>query len=69
MKNVAQRTRTVLIENHLDEDWSEIRTILIEDFGFSCYDVGKEEAVNINSPRPYQCLCQRAETRAGMLYE
>ena len=62
MKNVAKRTRAVLIENHLDEDWPKIRTILIEDFGFSCYNVEQEEDVDINSPRPYQCLCQRNAT-------
>jgi len=59
MKETASKTDFVLLENHFDEDWPEIREILIEDYGFSCYDIEREEEVTIDSPRPYQCLCKR----------
>jgi|TARA_R110000744_G_scaffold15534_3_gene43205 FkbM family methyltransferase len=59
MKDVIKRTKTILIENHFDEHWPEIRKILIEDNGFSCYNIEKDENVTINSERPYQCLCRR----------
>lgn len=59
MTNVIKRTKAILIENHLDEIWPEIRKILIEDNGFSCYNIEKDENVTINSERPYQCLCRR----------
>tara|TARA_R110002051_G_C8695941_1_gene493710 strand:+ start:705 stop:1322 length:618 start_codon:yes stop_codon:yes gene_type:complete len=59
MTDVMKKTRSILIENHLDEIWPEIRKILIEDNGFSCYNIEKDEDVIINSERPYQCLCRR----------
>jgi FkbM family methyltransferase len=59
MKDVIKRTKTILLENHFDEHWPKIRKILIEDNGFSCYNIEKEENVTMNSDRPYQCLCRR----------
>ena len=59
MKEVIKRTKSILIENHLDEIWPEIRKILIEDNGFKCYNIETEETVDMNSKRPYQCLCRR----------
>ena len=59
MKEVIKRTKSILIENHLDEIWPEIRKILIEDNGFKCYNIETEESVDMNSKRPYQCLCRR----------
>ena len=59
MRKIAHKTKSILIENHLDEFWPETKKILIEDFGFSCYNMGTQEAININSPRCYQCLCQK----------
>ena len=59
MPNTLKKVETILLEVHLDEDWPEIRKILIEDNGFECYNIEKDEAVTINSPRPYQLLCRR----------
>jgi len=59
MKRIAEKTECILLENHFDEDWPEIRKILIEDYGFTCYNIEKQEGVTMESPRPYQCLCQR----------
>jgi len=59
MPNTLKKVDTILLEAHLDEDWPEIRKILIEDNGFECYNIEKDEAVNMTSPRPYQLLCRR----------
>jgi FkbM family methyltransferase len=59
MTDVMKRTKAILIENHLDDIWPETRKILIDDNGFSCYNIEKDEDVTINSERPYQCLCRR----------
>tara|TARA_R100000008_G_C3578985_1_gene167147 strand:+ start:575 stop:1192 length:618 start_codon:yes stop_codon:yes gene_type:complete len=59
MKDTANKVQTMLLENHFDEDWPEIRQILLEEYGFTCYDVERETAINMNSNRPYQCLCTR----------
>ena len=59
MKEVIKRTKSILIENHLDDIWPEIRKILIEDNGFTCYNIERDENVNMDSDRPYQCLCRR----------
>jgi len=59
MKDVIKRTNNILIEVHYDEVWPEIRKILIEDNGLSCYNIETEEKVTMESPRPYQCICGR----------
>jgi hypothetical protein len=59
MTETMKKTKSLLIEVHFDEDWPEIRKILIEDNGFECYNIEKDEVVTINSPRPYQLLCRR----------
>ena len=59
MRNVAKKTKAIMIENHLDEHWPEIRKILLEDFGFSCYNIENGDELNMESKRAYQCLCRR----------
>ena len=59
MTETVKKTDAILIEIHFDEDWPEIRKILLEDFNLLCYNVGKEEEVTMDSPRAYQCLCRR----------
>ena len=59
MTELLKRTKTVLIECHFDEDWDEIKKILIEENGFKCYNIAKREQIINSSPRAYQCLCVR----------
>tara|TARA_B100002019_G_scaffold27567_1_gene21458 strand:- start:9714 stop:10337 length:624 start_codon:yes stop_codon:yes gene_type:complete len=59
MKGIVSNVECILLENHFDEDWPEIRKILIEDYGFTCYNMETDEKLDMESPRPYQCLCQR----------
>jgi FkbM family methyltransferase len=59
MKEVAKRTEYLLLENHFDEDWEEIREILIEEYDFTCYNIETDALIDMTSKRPYQCLCTR----------
>jgi len=59
MKEVAKRTEYILLENHFDKDWPEIREILLEEYGFTCYNIETDALINMSSKRPYQCLCTR----------
>lgn len=59
MKDVIKRTKAILLEVHYDDIWPEIRKILIEDNGFSCYNIEMDKTISMDSERPYQCLCRR----------
>ena len=59
MKDVMKRTKSLMIECHDDEIWPEIRRILIEENGFSCYNIEKREIITETSDRAYQCFCRR----------
>ena len=61
MRQIANKTKALLIECHFQEDWPKIKKILLDDFGFQCYNVGREEHINQDSPMPYQCLCWRED--------
>jgi FkbM family methyltransferase len=59
MKDAIKRTNAILLEVHHDDIWPEIRKILIEDNGFSCYNIEMDTEISMSSQRPYQCLCRR----------
>ena len=59
MKGIVDRVEMILLENHFDRDWPEIRQILLAEYGFTCYDIEREIQVDMSSPRPYQCFCMR----------
>ncbi len=59
MREIASKTKALLIECHFHDDWPKIKNILLDDFGFQCYNVGREEHIDHDSPMPYQCLCWR----------
>ena len=59
MKGIVDRVDMILLENHFDRDWPEIRQILLAEYGFTCYDIEREIQVDMSSQRPYQCLCMR----------
>ena len=59
MSEVYDKIEYILLENHFDEDWPEIRKIILQDYGFECYNIERQTEVTHESPRPYQCLCQK----------
>ncbi len=58
-KETLKKTDSLFLECHFDEDWPEIRNILLEENQFECYNVDRREVVDTTSPRPYQCFCRR----------
>ena len=60
MKDTIKKSDVILLENHNDEDWEEIRHILIKDNEFFCYNIEKTEQITENSHRAYQCICLRS---------
>ena len=58
-KETLKKTDSLLLECHFDEDWPEIRNILLEENQFECYNVDRREVVDATSSRPYQCFCRR----------
>lgn len=57
MKEVFKKTHYLLLECHLDEDWSKIFEELDKDF--DCYNILKQSQVKKDSSRPYQCFCKK----------
>lgn len=57
MSEMYANVNHMLIECHLDNDWPEIRDILLNQFNFQCINLYSNEIINNESPRPYQCLC------------
>ncbi len=59
MKYIIDRVKYILVECHLDEDWDEIKHILLNEYKLSCINILTGEPININSNRAYQCFCER----------
>ena len=59
MKKIINNVENILIECHLDEDWDEIKNILIGELNLSCINIKDNIEVNNNSNRVYQCLCKK----------
>lgn len=59
MKKIINNVENILIECHLDEDWDEIKNILIGELNLSCINIKDSIEVNNNSNRVYQCLCKK----------
>jgi len=58
IKGVYDKVDNILIECHLDEDWDEIRNMLINEYKFKCINLGNNEEINNESGRAYQCFCK-----------
>jgi FkbM family methyltransferase len=59
MKKIINYVENVLIECHLDEDWDEIKKILIGKLNLSCINIKDNIEVTDSSNRVYQCLCKK----------
>ena len=57
-EGIMSRVNHILLECHLDEDWPEVRELIIGKYGFSCYNMETNGIVNASTQqRPYQCFC------------
>jgi|TARA_R110000824_G_scaffold4975_1_gene23309 FkbM family methyltransferase len=58
MSSTINKTDYILVENHLDEDWEEIRSLLLDTYNLSCMNLMTMEEMTEDTPRVYQCLCK-----------
>jgi len=59
MKGIIRNIDYILLECHLNEDWPEIRKLLLSEYQLDCVNIKTKETITLNSPRPYQCLCRQ----------
>jgi FkbM family methyltransferase len=59
MKNIINNIDNILVECHLDEDWEEIKDIILNEYKMSCININSGESINENSNRAYQCFCKK----------
>ena len=61
MVNSIDKINYIVIECHLDEDWDEIKDLLLNKFNFTCQNILSNEIINNNSKRAYQCFCSKTK--------
>jgi FkbM family methyltransferase len=59
LEGIVEKIKYILLECHLDEDWPEIREIVINNYGLECFNVLNNHKITYESSRPYQCLCKQ----------
>lgn len=59
MSGIINKIKFVLVECHLDNDWNEIRNLLLNDYNLECINVKTNEVITNDSVRPYQCFCKK----------
>lgn len=59
MKNIIHKVENILVECHLDEEWEQIRNIILYEYNFDCTNIISGESITNNSKRPYQCFCKK----------
>jgi FkbM family methyltransferase len=58
LQGISSNIDNILIECHLDKDWPEVRSLLTS-MDFVCSNFYDDSSITPDSPRPYQCFCQR----------
>lgn len=57
MENIIDRTKYILLECHLHEDWNYIKEMLFVKFNLICMNLDNMKKINYDSDQPYQCFC------------
>lgn len=58
MEETVKKVDYIFVECHLNEDWEEIRDLLLNKYKLTCSDITETEIINKDSQRMYQCLCK-----------
>ncbi len=58
MEKTILKTDYIFIECHLNEDWKEIRGLLLNEYELTCSDITETEFITKDNQRMYQCLCK-----------
>jgi FkbM family methyltransferase len=59
ISGIINKTKHILVECHLDEDWEKIRKKLIDEYNLNCTNVISGEIITPYSNRAYQCFCKK----------
>jgi len=59
MEGIIEKIDNILLECHLDEDWGEIKYLLLEKFNLSCFNILDKIEITEDSKRAYQCFCKK----------
>jgi hypothetical protein len=59
ISEIINKTKHILVECHLDEDWEKIRKKLIDEYNLNCTNVISGEIITPYSNRAYQCFCKK----------
>jgi hypothetical protein len=59
ISGIINKTKHILVECHLDEDWEKIRKKLIDEYKLNCTNVISGEIITPYSNRAYQCFCKK----------
>lgn len=59
MSGIIYKTNNILVECHLDEDWFEIKDLLLNKYKLSCYNILDNTEITNDSKRAYQCFCKK----------
>lgn len=61
LEGIINKVDNLLIECHLDKDWSEINGLLLKTYNLSCINVLTNTEITTDSPRAYQCFCKKLQ--------
>lgn len=57
LENIISKTKYILVECHLEQDWDIIKEMLIKKYELTCIDLENMKKVSYESSKPYQCFC------------
>lgn len=57
LENIINKTKYILVECHLEQDWDIIKEMLIKKYELTCIDLENMKKVSYESSKPYQCFC------------
>jgi FkbM family methyltransferase len=57
LAQTIHRVKYILLECHFDEDWPQIRELLLQTYGLKCFCTHSGEQITMDSRRHYQCFC------------
>ena len=59
LSKIIENVQYILVECHLDNDWPEIKDLLLNTYNLNCSNNITDEVITQESKRPYQCLCKK----------
>lgn len=59
LSGIIDCVENIFVECHLNEDWTSIRDLLLNEYKMNCMNLITGETIQNNSNRAYHCLCKR----------